>query len=61
MAAAIHCKIKKHFSYNLEWKCGQCRSEIKLCSLIAICTVHIKLLVSLIIGKDLNLVQERTG
>ena len=26
----IHCKMKKRFSYNIEWKCGQCRSEIRL-------------------------------
>ena len=34
-----HWKIKKQFSYNLEWKCGQCRLEIRLhvpCSLILI-------------------------
>ena len=35
--------IKKHFSYSVEWKCGQCKSEIRLhilCSLILIYTVH---------------------
>ena len=37
--------MKKRFSYNLEWKCGQCRSEIRhqthvLCRLILIYTVH---------------------
>ena len=26
----FHCKMKKQFSYNLEWKCGQCTSEIRL-------------------------------
>ena len=34
---------KKQFIYNLEWKCGQCRSEIRLhvlCSLILIYSVH---------------------
>ena len=30
-----HRKMKKQFSYNLDWKCGQCRPKIKL----HICTV----------------------
>ena len=39
----FHCKMKKQFSDNLEWKCGMYRSKIKLhilCSLILIHTVH---------------------
>ena len=32
--------MKKQFSSNHEWKCGQLREEIRLCSLILIYTVH---------------------
>ena len=51
-----YCKMKKQFSYNIEWKCGQCRSEMRLhvlCSLILICTVQ-NLLVSLTVTKELK-------
>ena len=39
----------EQLSYNLNWHCGECRSEIRLhilCRLILIYTVHIKLVLS---------------
>ena len=47
---------KKQFSYNLAWKCEQCRSEIRLhilCSLISDLHCPQKLLVSSIVRKEL--------
>ena len=49
------CKMKKRFSYNLEHKCGQCGSEIRLhvlCSLISDLHCPQKLLVSSSVRKE---------
>ena len=53
--STLHCKIKKWFCYNLESKCGQFRTVIRLHDLDLHCPQ--KLLVSSTVRKELTLSQ----
>ena len=53
----FHCKIKKRFNYDVERKCGQCRSEIRLhilCSLMSDLHCPQKPLVSSSVRKEIR-------